>query len=323
MSFPQMRMLRNRQNPQTRAFLKETDLTKSNLIFPIFINETLKTKKAVEKMPGIYQQSPSSLLSEVERIVKLGLNSVILFGIPLEKDPKGSSAYQPDGVIQKSIAEIKKSFPQMIVIADCCLCEYTSNGSCGLMENEKFDNDTTLQALQKVALTYAENGADIIAPSGMIDGMVQAIRRTLDNNGYEMSSIMSYAVKFSSQFYGPFREAAGSVGDQPIDRKHHQLAPASKREALREALLDVNEGADYLMVKPGLPYLDIIQTVREKTLLPIVAYQVSGEYAMLQVAANQGLFDELEAFSESLLCLKRAGADLIITYYADKIAKIL
>lgn len=323
MSFPVIRMRRYRQNTKFLELVSETVLLKSNLIFPIFVNETLKEKKAVKTMPGIYQQSPASLLQEVERLVKLGLNTVILFGIPAKKDSNGTSAYSPKGVVQKAIADIKKAFPDVIVIADCCLCEYTLSGSCTIMKKNHLENDETLQALQKVAISYAENGVDIIAPSGMMDGTVQALRKVLDDKGFGMTSIMSYAVKFSSQFYGPFREAAGSAGDVPIDRRHHQLFPTQVRESLREALLDIDEGADYLMVKPGLPYLDIIRMVREKTLLPIVAYQVSGEYAMLKLAADSGLFKEVEAFLESLICLKRAGADLIITYYADKIAKYL
>jgi porphobilinogen synthase len=219
---------------------------------------------------------------------------------------------------------IKKEFPELILIADCCLCEYTSHGQCGVLtDDKKLDNDHTLQLLQKIAISYAEAGVDMIAPSGMIDGMVQAIRRALDNKQFIFVSILSYAVKFASQFYGPFREAAGSKDTFRGDRKHHQLAPSQKREALREALLDVQEGADFLMVKPGLPYLDIIQTLRQETLLPIVAYQVSGEYALLKLAAEQGLLDELEAFKETLMSLRRAGADLIISYYADEIVKHL
>ena len=323
MPFPVTRMLRYRQSQPFRNILAETSLSKSDLIFPLFINETLKDKQAIQKMPGIFQQSPTSLLSEVERIVKLGLESVILFGIPAQKDEMATSAYISGGVIQKSIAVIKKEFPQLIVIADCCLCEYTSHGHCGVIENDRLDNDKTLKLLQKVAISYAENGADIIAPSGMMDGMIQAIRRALDNHQFPMTSIMSYAVKFASQFYGPFREAAGSDDCFKGDRKHHQLAFTQKRESLREALLDVEEGADYLLIKPGLPYLDIIQTVRERTLLPIVAYQVSGEYAILKVAAQQGLLNELEAFRETLISLKRAGSDLIITYYADEIVQHL
>lgn len=323
MTFPTVRLLRNRQTKELRNILAETALHKSDLIMPFFINETLQEKKAVEKMPGICQHSFSSLLPEVERIVNLGLSSVILFGIPEEKDPHGNVAFHSHGVIQKAIQEIKKHFPHLIVIADCCLCEYTSGGHCGIMEEGKLNNDATLASLQKVALSYAESGVDIIAPSGMMDGMVQAIRAGLDAHHHEMVPIMSYAVKYASQFYGPFRDAAGSSGDATVDRKVHQLDPRQSREAVREALLDVEEGADYLMVKPALPYLDMIYQVKTRTLLPVVAYQVSGEYAMLKLAAKQGLFQEWEVFYETLIGIKRAGADLIISYYADEIAKRL
>lgn len=323
MSYPDLRMLRYRQNPQIRNMLAETRLNKSDFIYPIFIHEGLKEKKVIEKMPGIFQHSPSSLLEEVERVANLGVGSVILFGIPTKKDELGSGAYASDGVIQKAISAIKKAFPQMVVIADCCVCEYTSHGHCGIMKDGCLDNDKTLFLLEKIALSYADRGVDIIAPSGMIDGMIQAIRRALDQKNYTMIPLMSYAAKYASQFYGPFREAGGAQDSFTGDRKHHQMQPSQKREALREALLDVDESADYLMVKPGLPYLDILQTLREKTLLPIVVYQVSGEYAMLKCAASNGLIDEHEAFKETLTCLKRAGADLIITYYADKIVESL
>lgn len=323
MPYPNSRMLRYRQTPQIRNLLEETRLNKSDFIYPIFVHEGLKQKKAIEKMPGIFQHSPSTLLKEIERVANLGVKSVILFGIPTEKDEMGSSAYDDNGIVQKSISEIKKAFPNMIVIADCCLCEYTSHGHCGVMKDKRLDNDETLLLLQKIAISYAARGVDIIAPSGMMDGMVQAIRQSLDHNNHNMISIMSYAVKYASQFYGPFREACGSEDCFKDDRKHHQIQPSQKREAFNEALLDIHESADYLMVKPGLPYLDIIQTLREKTLLPVVAYQVSGEYSMLKYAGNIGLVNEKEAFTESLICLKRAGADLIITYYADKIVESL
>lgn len=321
--YPDLRMLRYRQTPRMRNLLQETRLAKSDFIYPIFVHEGLKTKKKVEKMPGIYQQCAASLLEEVERVVNLGVEAIILFGIPTEKDEQGSHAYNPKGVVQKSISAIKKAFPELVVIADCCLCEYTSHGHCGVMKEGKLDNDTTLLLLNKIALSYADCGVDIIAPSGMMDGMVRSIRHGLDQKKYQMIPIMSYAVKFASQFYGPFREAGGAEACFVGDRKHHQIPPSQKREALREALLDIQEACDYLMVKPGLPYLDIIHTLREKTLLPIVAYQVSGEYSMLISAAKAGLIDEKEAFLETLICLKRAGADLIITYYADKIMDAL
>lgn len=323
MSYPDLRMLRYRRTPQIRKLLAETRLNKSDFIYPIFVNEDLKEKKIIAKMPGIFQHCPSTLLREVERVADLGVEAVILFGIPKEKDEVGSSAYDHNGIIQKSISQIKRAFPEMVVIADCCLCEYTSHGHCGIMEGGHLDNDKTLSLLQKMALSYAESGVDIIAPSGMMDGMVQAIRHSLDRNNYTMIPIMSYAVKFASQFYGPFREAGGSADSFLGDRKHHQIQPSQKREALREAFLDIEESADYLMVKPGLPYLDIVHTLREKTLLPIVVYQVSGEYSILKFAASNGLVNEKEAFKESLTCLKRAGADLIISYYADKIMECL
>ncbi|MFA6914904.1 MAG: porphobilinogen synthase [Parachlamydiales bacterium] len=315
-------MLRYRQTPQLRKLLAETKLNKSDFIFPLFVHESSREKKLIKKMPGVYQHSLASLLPEVERVAKLGVESVILFGIPSEKDEQGSKAYASDGVVQKSIAMIKKNFPEIVLIADCCLCEYTSNGHCGIMCEGHLDNDKTLESLQKVAISYAEKGVDIVAPSGMMDGMVQAIRQALDQARYPMIPIMSYAAKFASQFYGPFREASSDdifIGD----RKHHQIQPSQKREALREALLDIDESADYLIVKPGLPYLDIIQTLRQETLLPIVAYQVSGEYSTLKYAADNGLIDEQEAFKETLICLKRAGADLIITYYADRIVSLI
>ena len=324
MTYPTVRMLRNRQSTVFRNFLNETTLTKSHLIFPLFINENLTEKKSISKMPGVYQQSLQTLLKEVERISHLGLKSVILFGIPSHKDPLGQSSYEKDGVVQQSISMIKKNFPEMLIIADCCLCEYTSHGHCGIINHDQLDNDATLSALQKIAVSYADNGADIIAPSGMMDGMIQAIRKGLDEKFYKMVSIMSYAAKFASQFYGPFREAAGSEDNFVGDRKHHQLAPGQKREALRDALLDIEEGADFLMVKPAVHYLDVIKTLRDHTLLPIAAYHTSGEYAMIKSAVAQGMLNsEVDAFYETLISIRRAGADHIITYYADEIAKYI
>ncbi|CDR32865.1 porphobilinogen synthase [Criblamydia sequanensis] len=324
MTFPTIRMQRYRQTPHFRNILAETSLTKSNLIFPIFIHEGLSEKKAINLMPGFYQHSLKTLHKEVERICQIGIGSVILFGIPNHKDEMGSSSFEPKGIIQSAIRLIKESFPQIVVIADCCLCEYTSHGHCGLLNNHRIDNDKTLKILEKTALSYAESGADIIAPSGMMDGMIQAIRSVLDTHHFEMVSVMSYAVKYASQFYGPFREAGGSIHNFKGDRKAHQLPPTQKNEALREALLDVEEGADFLIVKPALSYLDIIKTIKEETLLPLVAYNTSGEYAMIKAAFSQGMLaDEREAFRETLISMKRAGADLIISYYADEIAKVI
>lgn len=324
MTFPTIRMQRYRQTPHFREIIAETILTKSNLIFPIFIHEGLNQKKAINLMPGFYQHSLKTLHAEVERISRLGIRSVILFGIPNHKDEMGSSVFEPKGIVQSAIQLIKKSFPQIVVIADCCLCEYTSHGHCGILKNQRIDNDETLKILEKTALSYAASGADIIAPSGMMDGMIQAIRNTLDKHHFEMISVMSYAVKYASQFYGPFREAGGSIHNFKGDRKTHQLPPTQKNEALREALLDVEEGADFLIVKPALSYLDIIKTIKEETKLPVVAYNTSGEFAMIKAAFSQGMLaDEQEAFRETLISMKRAGADLIISYYADEIAKYI
>lgn len=322
MTYPAIRMHRARKSPQIRAFLSETTLQKTDLISPLFINENIKHRNPIKMMPGIYQESPQTLLQEVERRVNLGLTSVILFGIPSHKDENGTSAFQDKGVIQNAIRDIKSHFPHLIVIADCCLCEYTSHAHCGVHTNGCLDNDATLSILQKTALSYADAGADIIAPSGSMDGVIHALRTQLDQNNYEMVSLMSYAVKYASSFYGPFREAAGSSG-LAGDRKHYQLAPTQKREAMRDALLDIDEGSDYLIVKPGLPYLDIIHSLKEKTLLPIVSYQVSGEYSMIKAAAAQGYLNEYDSFFETLIALKRAGSDFIITYYADEIVKRL
>lgn len=304
-----------------RSFVAETTLSPGNFIMPLFVNETLQGKRPISLLPNVFQHGHSSLIKEVKRLVDIGVGSVIIFGIPEKKDPLGSAAYQPDGVVQTACRAIKEACPDLILIADCCLCEYTSHGHCGLMEDGWLQNDATLDLLQKIAVTYAESGADIIAPSGMMDGMVRSIRDALDSQGYPMISVMSYAVKYASNLYGPFREAAGSSENFREDRKHHQLAFSQKREALREALLDVEEGADYLIVKPSLFYLDIMQELKEKTLLPIAAYHVSGEYAMIKQAAKVGIFDDADMFFEAFLCMKRAGADVIITYYADKIVE--
>jgi porphobilinogen synthase len=323
MKFPTVRMQRYRQSPAMRKWVAESFLQKKDFIVPLFVSEILKEKQAVVSMPNVYQHSLDSLLQEVERLVNLGISSVMLFGIPEHKDAGGSSSYDEKGIIQQSIALIKKEFPQVIVMADCCLCEYTSHGHCGIMHQGKLKNDETLATLQKVALSYALSGADVIAPSGMMDGMVSSIRHVLDENDFEMTAIMSYAVKYASSFYSPFREAAGSGDVFQGNRKHHQMAPSQSREALREALLDVEEGADYLMVKPGLPYLDIVKLVKEKTLHPLAVYHTSGEYAMVKAAAKAGVLDEKAAFIEIYLGMKRAGADWILSYYADEMANII
>lgn len=323
MLFPTVRMQRYRQSPQIRQLMAETHLEKADLIMPVFINENLKDKLAIKEIPDNYQHSSESLIPYLESLVEKGLSSILLFGIPQEKDSLGTQAYNPKGIIQKSISRIKKEFPKLVVIADCCLCEYTSHGQCGVLKEGRLDNDKTVELLQKVALSYAEAGVDIIAPSGMMDGMIAEIRKSLDQSEFTMTSLLSYAVKYASSFYGPFRIAAGSKDTFRGDRMHHQLAPSQKREALREALLDVEEGADYLMVKPSLPYLDIVRTIKEKTLLPLSIYHVSGEYAMLKKAAKDGIVEEFEAFQEIFLSMKRAGADFIINYYTEEMLKRL
>ncbi len=323
MSFPQVRLQRYRQTPAIRRLAEETQLSKKNFITPLFISEKLFDKRAISSMPGVFQHGFASFCQEVEKIAGLGLSSVLLFGIPEAKDPEGMSAYEEEGVIQRAIAFIKREFPHLVVIADCCLCEYTSHGQCGVMRGGLLHNDETLDVLQKVAVSYAAAGADIIAPSGMMDGMVRSIRAGLDRSDFKMVSIMSYAVKYASGFYSPFREAAGSGDVFTGDRKQHQLGFGQSREALREALLDIEEGADYLMVKPSLPYLDIVKLLRDETLHPIAVYHTSGEYAMLKLAAAANIIDERAVLREIFTGMRRAGANWIISYYAQEMAMLL
>jgi porphobilinogen synthase len=290
---------------------------------PIFVNEALVEPEEIKSLPGIYQHSIVSLNEECREISDLGIKAVILFGIPKEKDAEGSEADNPDGIIQKAIRRIKEKFPHLVVIADCCLCEYTAHGHCGIMEDGALLNDPTLDRLHSVALSYAEAGADIIAPSGMMDGMVGEIRYALESNGHYNVGILSYSSKFSSALYGPFRDAAGSADNFKGDRRHHQLGPGQRREAIREAAIDEDEGADMLMVKPATLYLDIIRDIRDNTMLPLFAYHVSGEYAALENAIENGIMDREDALRETFISIKRAGADTIITYYAKALAKIL
>lgn len=322
MSHPVHRLQRLRTTPSMRALVNETAVQPGNLIMPVFIREDITTPQEIASLPGVMQHSLQSLDKEINDIRRLGLNAIILFGIPARKDPSGSEAWNPNGIVQQAIAQIKSRHQEMIVIADCCLCEYTDHGHCGILRNGKLDNDATLEKLSRIAATYAHAGADIIAPSGMMDGMVAAIRKGLDDNGFPLTAIMSYAIKYASAFYGPFREAAGSAAHFSGDRKHHQMAPSQRREAFLEAKYDEEEGADILMIKPAAAYLDIIRDVRDHTALPVAAYHVSGEYAMLKAAAKQGIVSEHEAFTEVLTGIKRAGADLIISYYAKEFCKI-
>lgn len=319
---------RLRSTPQLRAMVQETHLTPANFIYPLFVTHGRGIRQPIASMPGVFQFSLDQLAEEARMTAELGIPAVILFGLPAHKDPVGQENFAPDGIIQQAIRVIKEAVPEMVVVTDVCLCEYTDHGHCGLLNVGNGSrpqphlpegyvlNDETLDILAQTALSHAAAGADIVAPSGMMDGMIAAIRSALDSNGYTHLPIMSYAVKYASSFYGPFREAAQGA-PQFGDRKSHQMNPANVREALREARLDVAEGADFLMVKPALPYLDVIRRVHEAfPELPLVAYNVSGEYAMLKAAAQNGWLDEEKTVLETLTGIKRAGADLIITYHA-------
>ena len=323
---------RLRATPALRAMVRETELSAHDFIYPLFVRHG-HGRSEIRSMPGIHQLSVEEAVREAEIAVKSGVNAVILFGIPNRKDPVGLENFAENGIIQQAIRAIKKEIPELAVVTDICLCEYTDHGHCGILNTgEHFQaslpegyvlNDPTLDVLAKVAISHAECGADILAPSGMMDGMVRAIRGALDQTGYENLPILSYAVKYASSFYGPFREAAEGA-PKFGDRKSHQMDPANVREALREAALDVEEGADMLMVKPALAYLDVIRVVKDAfPELPMAAYNVSGEYAMIKAAAANGWIDEKKATLETLTAIKRAGADLMITYHALEAAKWL
>lgn len=306
---------RLRRSDSMRALVRETHLQPEDFIYPIFVIEGENKRNAVQSMPGVDQVSLDLLSREMQELVDLGIQSVIVFGVPAEKDAVGSQAYHDHGIVQKAIRQIKEEFPELIVIADTCLCQYTDHGHCGIIEEGKILNDPTLDLLARTAVSQARAGADIIAPSNMMDGFVVAIRHGLDEAGFEDIPIMSYAVKYASAFYGPFRDAAHS-SPQFGDRKTYQMDPANRLEALREAESDVAEGADFLIVKPALSYLDIMRDVKNNFNLPVVAYNVSGEYSMIKAAAQNGWVNEKEIVLEKLTSMKRAGADLIITYHA-------
>jgi porphobilinogen synthase len=327
-----VRPRRLRANPAIRAMVRETELNARDFIYPLFVRHGTG-RTAIGSMPGVYQLSVAEAVREAEAAAKSGVSAVILFGIPKEKDPIGLENFAEDGIVQQAIRAIKKEIPEMVVVTDVCLCEYTDHGHCGILNTgEHFHaglpegyvlNDPTLDVLAKVAISHAECGADIVAPSGMMDGMVTAIREGLDGAGYENLPILSYAVKYASSFYGPFRDAAEGA-PKFGDRKSHQMDPANVREALREAALDVEEGADMLMVKPALAYLDVIRVVKDAyPELPMAAYNVSGEYSMIKAAAANGWVDEAKVTLETLISIKRAGADVIITYHAVDAAKWL
>jgi porphobilinogen synthase len=313
---------RLRSSAGMRALVRETFIRKEDFIYPLFVIDGEQIKNEISSMPGVYQFSMDNLRAEVEEVVQLGIKSVILFGVPHEhdKDEQGTGAFDHNGLVQQATRLIKEEFPELLVVADTCLCEYTSHGHCGLVEDGKILNDASLEILAKTAVSQAQAGADIIAPSNMMDGFVAAIRKGLDEAGFEDLPIMSYAVKYASSYYGPFREAANGA-PQFGDRKTYQMDPANRLEAFREAESDVNEGADFLIVKPALSYQDIIRDVKNNFTLPVVAYNVSGEYSMVKAAAQNGWVDEKSIVMEMLTGMKRAGADLIITYFAKDAAR--
>ncbi|MGB9293728.1 MAG: porphobilinogen synthase [Desulfobaccales bacterium] len=313
---------RLRRQETLRKMVQETHLRREDFIYPMFAAPGQGVRQAVDAMPGVFRLSVDQLVKEAREVADLGLPAVLLFGVPQKKDETGSEAASPKGAVQQAVRRLKKETPGLLVITDVCLCGYTSHGHCGLIHQGEVDNDASLEALAEVALSHAEAGADMVAPSDMMDGRVGAIREALDERGFEMLPIMSYAVKYASSFYGPFREAADCA---PAfgDRRSYQMDPANAREALREAALDVEEWADILMVKPALPYLDIVAQLAGEFDLPIAAYQVSGEYAMIKAAAQKGWLNEEAVMLESLTAIKRAGADLIMTYFAKEAAKLL
>lgn len=322
MSFPAFRPRRLRANETIRRLVRENYLTVNDLIYPIFVAHGSGLRKPVEAMPGVYNFSIDTLLEELSEVTELGIPGVILFGIPRAKDEVGSEAYDDEGIIQQAIRSIKKRFPELLVITDVCLCEYTSHGHCGIIQGGCVQNDPTLKLLARSALSHVKAGADMVAPSDMMDGRVGAIRTELDQAGYQDVPIMAYSAKYASAYYGPFREAAGSA-PQFGDRKSYQMDPPNAAEALREVCLDIDEGADIVMVKPALAYMDIIRRVKDETGYPVAAYNVSGEYSMVKAAAQEGWIDERGIVMETLTGLKRAGADIILTYHAKDAARWL
>jgi porphobilinogen synthase len=322
MFYPSYRMRRLRRTPTIRRMLRETTLSVDDLIYPLFVIAGENVKNPIGSMPGCFQLSIGNLLPEVREVAGLGIPAVLLFGIPAHKDSAATTAYDPEGVVQLAVRAIKDEFPELLVITDVCLCEYMDHGHCGVVQDGEVVNDLTLELLAKMAVTHAEAGADFVAPSDMMDGRVAAIRNALDDEGLYDTAIMAYSAKFASAFYGPFREAAESA---PAfgDRKTYQMDPPNGEEAVREALLDIEEGADIIMVKPALPYLDVVHAIKQETKFPLAAYNVSGEYAMIKAAAEKGWLDEERAVMEALTGIKRAGADLVITYHAKDVVRWL
>jgi porphobilinogen synthase len=322
MAFPIQRLRRLRQHEAFRRMVRETRLSASDFIYPMFVKEGKDQRQEIASMPGQFRLSIDLLVKEAGEVAGLGIPAIMLFGIPDRKDERGTSGYDPNGIVQRAIKTVKDHVPGLLVITDVCIDEYTSHGHCGIVKEGRIHNDETLDCLRAMARTHAQSGADMVAPSDMMDGRVAAIRSELDAAGYPELPIMAYAAKFASCFYAPFRDAAGSA-PQFGDRQSYQMDPANRREALREIALDVEEGADIVMVKPALPYLDVIAAARAHTSLPVAAYQVSGEYSMIKAAARAGWLDEPRAMLESLLAIKRAGADLILTYFAKDAARSL
>jgi len=317
-----IRPRRIRKTAAIRRMVRETALHLDDLIYPIFVKHGKGEREPIASMVGHYRVSVDELVKEAEEIWSLGIPAIILFGIPQHKDEMGREAYARDGVVQRAVAAVKERIPELLIITDVCLCQYTDHGHCGVIRNGQVDNDATLELLSRVAITHAEAGADFVAPSDMMDGRIRAIRDTLESEGYKDTGILSYAVKYASSFYGPFRDAADSA---PMfgDRKSYQMDPANAREARKEALLDIEEGADIIMIKPALPYLDIIHDVRSRIDLPVAAYNVSGEYAMVKAADQQGWIEGQKVMMEMLLSIKRAGAEMILTYFAKEAARML
>lgn len=322
MEFPLYRPRRLRRSENLRRLVRETRLSVDQFVYPLFAVEGRGIRNPVKSMPGVFQLSVDELVKEAASVQELGVPAVLLFGLPDHKDEGGSAAYAPDGIIQKAVMALKERLPELVVITDVCLCEYTSHGHCGLLQGERVDNDATLEVLAQVALSHARAGADLVAPSDMMDGRIGAVRAALDQNGYADTAVMAYAAKYCSAFYGPFRDAAESA-PRFGDRRAYQMDPANALEALREVALDIQEGADIVMVKPALAYLDVIRLVRDQFDRPLAAYNVSGEYSMIKAAAANGWLDGDRVMLETLLAIRRAGADLIITYFAKDAARLL
>jgi len=322
MAFPTHRPRRLRRTEALRSMIQETRLSTRSLIYPLFVCPGSGVKDEIGSMPGNYRWSVDLLAEECKAVYDLGIPAVILFGIPESKDEEGSGAYDPDGIVQRAVRNIKRAVPDLLVICDVCLDEYTSHGHCGLIKNGEIDNDSTLELLGKTAVTQVEAGADIVAPSDMMDGRVGRIREDLDSEGFIHTAILAYSAKYASAFYGPFRDAADSA-PKFGDRKSYQMDPANWREALREIALDIEEGADIVMVKPALPYLDILALARQEFDVPMAAYQVSGEFSMIEAAARAGWIDRKRIVMETLLSIRRAGADMILTYFAKDVARWL